>query len=202
MIISHQYIKHAFDGVNKVETITLPALVNSIETKAFVMSSLRLVVARGTTAITCNENVFVTTSPNLRIYISNGLTTTLCKVTANKTITSYNSIGTYVDYITTNAGELIIYGKDGMNDFETKENQPWKSQIENIKTIEIDDDVTTIGKNAFNSFTNLKSITIANSVTSIGDYAFQSSTIELYFEYFKSYVEYATFRRVVLEISA
>ncbi|MBQ5825758.1 MAG: leucine-rich repeat protein, partial [Clostridia bacterium] len=50
---------------------------------------------------------------------------------------------------------------------------PWKSYRSSVKTVIIDDSVTSIGDYAFYCCTSLASVTIGNSVTSIGNYAFE-----------------------------
>ena len=49
---------------------------------------------------------------------------------------------------------------------------PWYNDRDKIKTVVIEDGVTSIGNDAFYECTNLTSITIPNSVTRIGSYAF------------------------------
>ena len=51
-------------------------------------------------------------------------------------------------------------------------NYPWSDFKNSIKTIVIEDGVTSIGGIAFNSFSNVTSLTIPNSVQTIGDEAF------------------------------
>lgn len=51
-------------------------------------------------------------------------------------------------------------------------NIPWSSYCEDIKTITIEEGVTSIGYTAFSPCINLESVSIANSVTTIDGYAF------------------------------
>ena len=53
---------------------------------------------------------------------------------------------------------------------------PWNFTADSITSVIIGDGVTTIGANAFNSFTALKTVSIESSVTSIGDGAFDGCT--------------------------
>ena len=69
-------------------------------------------------------------------------------------------------------GELTISGDGAMENYSTYHNTttaPWRT---NIKTVVIEDGVTSIGNNAFCGCKNLTSITIPDSVTSIGYGAF------------------------------
>ena len=53
---------------------------------------------------------------------------------------------------------------------------PWNFTADSITSVIIGDGVTTIGANAFNSFTALKTVSIESSVTSIGNGAFDGCT--------------------------
>ena len=55
-------------------------------------------------------------------------------------------------------------------------NSSWNSYHEDIKTVVIDNGVTSIGDHAFEGCTSLANITIPGSVTSIGDHAFEGCT--------------------------
>ena len=66
-------------------------------------------------------------------------------------------------------GEMLDYRFD----FETRlTNTPWYPYQDIIKTVIIDNGITSIGDWAFYSCSSLKTITIPNSVTSIGNQAF------------------------------
>ena len=75
--------------------------------------------------------------------------------------------------LNTKSGELIITGTGDMWESCTSIWYPYRDYI---KTVVVEDGVTSIGKDAFHFFDNLKSITIPDSVTSIGDYAVMGCT--------------------------
>ncbi|MDR0831029.1 MAG: leucine-rich repeat domain-containing protein, partial [Prevotellaceae bacterium] len=79
--------------------------------------------------------------------------------------TSYTITGTGSDLT------LTITGTGDMPNY-TSGNAPWYSQGANIKTLIIEDEVTSIGNNAFYYCIGLTSVVIPNAVTSIGDNAF------------------------------
>ena len=70
-------------------------------------------------------------------------------------------------------GVLTISGTGTMNDFDPRRNPvPWGNYTSIIKTVIINDGVTSIGESAFEGCSSLTSITIPESVTGIGNYAF------------------------------
>jgi len=71
-----------------------------------------------------------------------------------------------------NNGTLTISGTGAMNDYGPNSFPPWNSQKRNIRTLVIQNEVTTIGNYAFSGFESITSLTIPNSVITIGDEAF------------------------------
>ncbi|MBR2008923.1 MAG: leucine-rich repeat domain-containing protein [Peptococcaceae bacterium] len=75
-------------------------------------------------------------------------------------------------------GTLTVSGTGAMLNFEyyspspTKSTHPWKNVASSIKTVVIDDGVTTIGNYAFYCCTNMTSVIFGDSVMSIGSDAF------------------------------
>ena len=69
-------------------------------------------------------------------------------------------------------GTLTISGTGTMADYSSYTNAPWYDYHSSIKSIVINDGVTSIGSQAFAWCSSLTSVTIGNSVTSIGDGAF------------------------------
>lgn len=84
------------------------------------------------------------------------------------------SCGDNVTYtFVSSTGTLTIQGSGAMKDNSSESSVPWYSYRTNIKTVIIEDGVTSIGDGAFWGCSGLTSVTIPNSVTSIGEIAFR-----------------------------
>ena len=78
----------------------------------------------------------------------------------------------------TSDGTLTISGTGSMDDYiyyTPGYEPPWHEYTNEIYTVEIEDDVTSIGNYAFYGCDYLTSVTIPDTVTSIGSYAFGTS---------------------------
>ena len=72
--------------------------------------------------------------------------------------------------------KLRIYGSGDMYDYSSFTDTPWYSYSACIEEVEIDNGVSSIGKNAFAFFISLQKVTIGNSVSSIRENAFEYCT--------------------------
>jgi hypothetical protein len=102
----------------------------------------------------------------------------LCLCATNKAISQVVDSGTTGDCtwtLTGTAGNytLTISGNSAMANYLYLDNYaPWYSHRSDIKTLDIQQGVTTIGNWAFSECSGLTSVTIPNSVTTIGTFAF------------------------------
>ncbi|MBQ6864913.1 MAG: leucine-rich repeat domain-containing protein, partial [Clostridia bacterium] len=71
-------------------------------------------------------------------------------------------------------GVLTIAGTGDMTNYYWNNYSPWYSNSSAIKTVIIENSVTSIGDWAFCGCDSLTSVTIPDSVTSIGEYAFEN----------------------------
>ena len=71
-------------------------------------------------------------------------------------------------HLDTETGVLKISGESRMYDYSFTNNAPWHQYLENIRTVEITDGVTTIGTYSFYECSSLTSISMPNSVVYIG----------------------------------
>ena len=71
---------------------------------------------------------------------------------------------------------LLITGRGRMEDYSTAADVPWVAYRDRIKKLDIDDEVTAIGKNAFAYHGNLEEVDIMGDITEIGRGAFAYCT--------------------------
>ena len=75
--------------------------------------------------------------------------------------------------LNTETGELRITGTGKMTNWSSTNKRPWYSYREKIKTVVIEEGVTTIGDSAFSFCRSLSKIELPSSVTSIGSSTFE-----------------------------
>ena len=82
--------------------------------------------------------------------------------------------GTNLTWVLTDDGMLTISGTGGMSiyNYWTSSSVPWYSYRSSIKSVVIEDGVTSIDDYAFSNCSKLTSVTIGNGVTNIGGSAF------------------------------
>ena len=99
----------------------------------------------------------------------------LCSTSIALADTYTGTTGDCTYTLDTDEGTLVISGTGAMEDYEyydeySSSNAPWNNLY--IKTVTIEDGVTSIGDYAFYFCANLTSVTIGSGVTSIGEWAF------------------------------
>lgn len=92
-------------------------------------------------------------------------------ITANAVIQS-GSCGDNVTFVLNDDGTLVISGSGEMTNYTSSSLVPWYNNRSKIIKAQIEDGVTSIGRDAFYMCSALTSVTIPNSVISIEDYAF------------------------------
>ena len=76
------------------------------------------------------------------------------------------------------SGRLCVFGTGPMWDYEwtgqERTNAPWVDHLEQIRSLVLEEGVSTIGNEAFDGCTNLTEAQLPESLLTIGEYAFQS----------------------------
>ena len=92
-------------------------------------------------------------------------------IVASGTCGAEDSGGNNLMWMLDSEGTLTISGTGKMDYYTTTLRPPWKKYQDDIKTVQIDDGVTSIGQLAFCGLHSLTSITIPSSVAMIGNYS-------------------------------
>lgn len=161
--------QRAFYGCYELSQIYLPCSIKRIGDSAFDECNIRVTFYEGTPAQwetidvgEDNDNIItgmIFESNSERAYYTPGV----CGENLTWTL--------FID------GELLITGSGNMFDYTYSSSSPWHYDFRNkIKSIVIDDGVTSIGNFAFDDCTELTIVSVANSVARVGDYAFNNCT--------------------------
>ena len=76
--------------------------------------------------------------------------------------------------VTLSNGTLTVSGKGAMADYTQSDKRPWHNNRSDITSVVVESGVTSVGKNAFESFSNLTSVTLPEDFTAISPYAFSN----------------------------
>ena len=171
-------------GCSGLTSLTLPASVATIEESAFNgCTGLKSITCEAVNPPAYGEDCFENVNKSIPLYVP---TESVAKYKADadwgqftniqpmKCLPASGTCGAYEDNLTWELdcdGVLTISGTGEMADY-LFEDPSWQPYISSIKTVVIEDGVTSIGVYAFYNCTGLTSVTIPNSVTSIGDGAF------------------------------
>ena len=158
--------QHVFTDCQSLNNLTIPASVKTIGTRAFgyayeygsytLRSGVTITGEPGSVAEVYAKNNNITFIPLTRVVASG-----ICGAQGENLTWTLDSNGT-----------LNISGSGAMANYVYDADVPWYDFREQIKSVQIQNNVTSIGNNAFSYCANLTSVAIPESVTTIGTTAF------------------------------
>lgn len=93
------------------------------------------------------------------------------------------SCGDTAFYWINSVGEMHIYGSGSIMDFDFSSPSPWSGHLDNIKTVIIEEGITSVGNQSFAECSNMVSVTFPHGILHIGEMAFTNCTLlsDIYF---------------------
>lgn len=79
-------------------------------------------------------------------------------------------------YWSLESGVLVISGKGNMSNYEEYSLTPWSSYADSIRSVRVENGVTSVGDFAFFQMEQITAVTLADSVKTIGSWAFYECT--------------------------
>lgn len=171
---------YAYENCTSLKSVSVPAGAVSVGEKAFYGCTKLEKISFSGEKTTIYNSAF-TIPENAVIY---GKPSSTASTYASKYSRKFVEIGDEhtngnITWTYFNDGRLIISGSGSMPDWSEKAPAPWSEYSDTIKSVTIEDGVTSIGSYAFYGFKSLKyeeNIVIPESVTSIGGSAFRNCT--------------------------
>ena len=179
----------AFMGCTSLGSIVLPASVTNISGAAFSGCSSLTSVTLNSAIPPTITNTSLGVNESLKIYVPDdyaqayaeawvGYSNYAGKIyCATSGLPASGSVsgdcGPNLTWELTSNGVLTISGTGVMSEFESAAEQPWKDYRNAIKSVVIEEGVTTIGSYAFRACTKMTSVSLPEGLTIIGVAAFQ-----------------------------
>jgi len=178
---------YAFEGITKLSSLAIPAAVTSIGDYAFAGCN-GICTIRELSALppTIGTNTYSGVANSIPIYVpciaredyqsaSNWeiFTNYVCDSTRDNCNYIIGSCGTNLTWSFSCDSVLTISGTGTMDNYTSASVVPWSDLQPSIKSIQIGNEVTSIGNYAFASCENVKTVSIGSQVTSIGIRSFE-----------------------------
>ena len=98
------------------------------------------------------------------------------EITPEVTKVAEGSCGDNLTWVLTSDGTMTFSGKEAMRDYSSAKLVPWYQYREQVVSIELGKEITSIGNFAFYGLPNLKKVSIPEGVNSIGGFSFKGCT--------------------------
>ncbi len=163
---------------DKTERIVVGEGVSAIGQNAFAgFAGVNTVIANGATPPSLGSGAF-DTNATIAAYVPAGTAAAYQTAwgTSVASIADYMSCGADVKALyDASTKTLTIAGNGAMTDFASAADQPWKALKGDIKTVVIENTVTTIGDNAFSGCSALSAVYVEGSGVTVGTDAFSGN---------------------------
>lgn len=175
----------AFYNCSKISEITIPGSVTNIHSAAFVGCSILETVHNNADPVklawSTSANAFLPDKGTTCIVPSRYYETYTTKfgdlnLTFRSSLIAEGSCGQNLTWMLDGDGTMIISGTGPMYDYSSNDQSLAGENADKIKTVIIDNGVTSIGQYAFYNCYSMETISLPESVTSIGTYAFAETT--------------------------
>lgn len=107
----------------------------------------------------------------LSLALSAAVMLPVCGVNVSADVIADGTCGDNLTWTLDDNDVLTISGQGAMTNF-SRNSMPWELYISSIKSVVIQNGVTSIGENAFNSHSALESVSLSESITNIGSNSF------------------------------
>ena len=175
---------YAFYYVKYLTSLTLPASLTTVEANAVYYGNVKNIIIDSMNAVFDSYSIYANSS-SVTFTVHDGSTAEFYAKEKGYTIQYFDgetdtanilAEGTCGEELTWKLDEnglLVISGEGDMEDYFSKYNVPWYDYNSKVKTIVVEEGVTSIGDYAFYDCGDyLTSVTLADSITSIGNYVF------------------------------
>ena len=171
----------AFYNCSKISEITIPGSVTNIHSAAFVGCSILETVHNNADpdklAWSTSAGAFIPGKGTTCIVPSRYYETYIAKfgdlnLTFRSRFIAEGTCGQNLTWMLDGDGTMIISGTGPMYDYSSNDQSLAGENADRIKTVIIDNGVTSIGQYAFYNCYSMETISLPESVTSIGTYAF------------------------------
>lgn len=168
---STAYVRNA----PKLKNITIPYSVTQISDYSFIdLSGLeKLEILNPNTEI--SENAFYRCSADMTVICAKDSKAEIWAKSKNLKTETYIGSGEFgegLSWYINGDGQMTVSGTGIMPDYSEADAAPWANYTSQIKTVLIQEGITTIGAYSFEGLSNVGTVTIPVSVTAIKDNAF------------------------------
>ena len=175
--------EEAFNSCTNLSEITIPASVVAIGAKAFANTGLIRITAMPVTPPSAEENTFTDVPADIELVVPDESVDAYSKAIGwsdfgnHTTILASGTCGINAKWQLTNDGIMTVFGTGAMRNYSSSNTAraPWVQHVAQLRTLVVEEGITTIGNYAFYDCDSLTTVTLPSTVTTIRTSAFQNS---------------------------